>query len=489
MRIVKRFLLILACLLALCLSAYADGQTGSITLHFNRNETPVAGARFRAYLVAEDAGSGEYVLTDRYRAYPVDLGEDPQALTETLAAYIRRDGLPCSADGVTDAAGVLILTDLPEGLYLILGDRVEASGADVIPADCLLSVPARHGFNVDADVKSEVKLPEPPETLVRRVLKIWNDAGHERQRPAEVTAQLLRDGEVYDTVRLSRENNWRHTWDGLDASCRWEVTELDCPGYTVRAGLSGVTFTLTNTYASDTPPDQPAKPAARLPQTGQLWWPVPLLAVLGALLLGLAALRRRKAAVWAVLGMLLAGCALGLTVSNRQEDRSAGRQSADLLGALTFCAPAEQSLPEGQIPDYVLDPRRDMPEQTVEGCACVAKLEIPALSLELPVISEWSYESLEIAPCRYSGSLYQNDLVIAGHNYEAHFGRLRTLTLGDEVTVTDLDGNRFRYRVSEVHQLAPEQVEEMTDSEWDLTLFTCTVGGAARLAVCCTKSE
>ena len=141
------------------------------------------------------------------------------------------------------------------------------------------------------------------------------------------------------------------------------------------------------------------------------------------------------------------------------------------------------------IPDYVLDPSRDMPVREIDGIAYAALLEIPALELELPVLAEWSYDNLRLGPCRYSGSVYQNDMVIAGHNYSTQFGALRTLSLGDRVFVTDMDGNRFVFEVAEFHTLAPEQVEEMTGSEWDLTLFTCTVGGATRLAVCCTRIE
>ena len=65
-----------------------------------------------------------------------------------------------------------------------------------------------------------------------------------------------------------------------------------------------------------------------------------------------------------------------------------------------------------------------MPEYTLKSLgdvACIGILEIPALDLNL-VISSWSYSSLRLAPCRYSGSAYKGDLVIAAHNYQSHFG-------------------------------------------------------------------
>ena len=140
---------------------------------------------------------------------------------------------------------------------------------------------------------------------------------------------------------------------------------------------------------------------------------------------------------------------------------------------------------EQEIPDYILDPNREMPVLEADGNLYIGILKIPALNLELPVMSDWSYPQLRTAPCRYAGSAYQDDLVIAAHNYRRHFGLLGTLAAGDEVRFTDVDGNVFLYSVMEIQVLPPTAVEEMTDSGYGLTLFTCTPGGRMRLAVRC----
>lgn len=148
---------------------------------------------------------------------------------------------------------------------------------------------------------------------------------------------------------------------------------------------------------------------------------------------------------------------------------------------------------DGQnIPDYVLNPDMDMPEYTLKSLgdvACIGILEIPALDLELPVISSWSYSSLRLAPCRYSGSAYKGDLVIAAHNYQSHFGGLRTLPEGSEVFFTDAVGNRFSYYVAVTEALTPWSVDDMTSGEWPLTLFTCTLDSQNRVTVRCEYSE
>lgn len=147
---------------------------------------------------------------------------------------------------------------------------------------------------------------------------------------------------------------------------------------------------------------------------------------------------------------------------------------------------------EQNIPDYILNPDMDMPEYTLSSLgdvACIGILEIPALNLELPVISSWSYSSLRLAPCRYSGSAYKGDLVIAAHNYQSHFGGLRTLPEGSEVFFTDAVGNRFSYYVAVTEALTPWSVDDMTSGEWPLTLFTCTLDSQNRVTVRCEYSE
>lgn len=143
---------------------------------------------------------------------------------------------------------------------------------------------------------------------------------------------------------------------------------------------------------------------------------------------------------------------------------------------------------EIEYPDYVINPNMEMPEGLVNGYSCIGVLRIPALELELPIISEWDYTKLKTSPCRYSGSVYLDNMTICAHNYRSHFGLLRELRIDDTVTFTDMDGNEFVYHVAEVEILQPTAIEEMMNNEWDLTLFTCTIGGTSRVTVRCEKA-
>lgn len=130
-----------------------------------------------------------------------------------------------------------------------------------------------------------------------------------------------------------------------------------------------------------------------------------------------------------------------------------------------------------------------MPTATIEGQNYIGILEIPAIGLCLPVIGECSNESLKLAPCRYAGSVYTNDLILAGHNYTSHFAGLSNLTTGNSVCFTAMDGRTFHYEVVKSETLLPTAVEQMESGGWDLTLFTCTYGGKSRVTVRCTQTE
>nr|WP_325196758.1 sortase [uncultured Oscillibacter sp.] len=187
-------------------------------------------------------------------------------------------------------------------------------------------------------------------------------------------------------------------------------------------------------------------------------------------------------------GLLLVAAALFLTVYNLWDERRATETAAQTMEEMAPLV-AEAVMPEESgeevIPDYLLDPGMDRPTVEIGGRDYIGTLEIPALELSLPVISRWSYPNLKIAPCRYAGDTYEDHLIIAGHNYQSHFGRLKELLPGDLVQFTDVDGNVFSYSVVETEILKKTDVEELESGDWDLTLFTCTIGGKTRVTVRC----
>lgn len=185
-----------------------------------------------------------------------------------------------------------------------------------------------------------------------------------------------------------------------------------------------------------------------------------------------------------VFGAVLILAALSLFTWNQYEASKAESAVQQIVPQIIrYIEYAEPSGKEPEPPPDPYDPAMTVAE--INGHGYVGYLEIPALELSLPVMSEWDYERLKISPCRYAGSAKTNDLVIAAHNYEKHFGRLKDLSAGDTVIFTDMDGIVRHYTVSAAEVLSAEGVEEMTSGEYDLTLFTCTYGGQSRMTVRC----
>ena len=63
------------------------------------------------------------------------------------------------------------------------------------------------------------------------------------------------------------------------------------------------------------------------------------------------------------------------------------------------------------------------------------------------------------SPCRYSGSAYLKNMIIAGHNYRTHFSGIKRLNTGDSVVFTDADGNVFSYEVAEIETVGGYDIE------------------------------
>lgn len=191
-------------------------------------------------------------------------------------------------------------------------------------------------------------------------------------------------------------------------------------------------------------------------------------------------------------GLLLIAAALALAAYNVIDAQRAARSAAQALEALSQTTAASAAEPEDasadDAPAYLADPEMPMPTVSFDGNDYIGRVDIPSLGLSLPVISEWSYPRLKIAPCRYTGSAYLDNLIIAAHNYSSHFGNLNRLNNGDTVTFTDVDGNQFTYAVSLIEDLPGTAIEEMQAGEWDLTLFTCTLGGRSRITVRCERT-
>ena len=189
-------------------------------------------------------------------------------------------------------------------------------------------------------------------------------------------------------------------------------------------------------------------------------------------------MKANRGTVWINAGLLLIAAALFLSVYNEWESHEARDSARQVIAQLCDALPTEAGEPT-TLPDV----QREMPVKTINGRDYIGVLSIPSLELELPVISQWDYPALKVAPCRYSGSLYQDNLIICAHNYASHFGKLKELQPGDIVLFTDMDEHVVTFQMVERETLNPMDTEGMEAGDWDLTLFTCTIDGQTRVTI------
>ncbi len=203
------------------------------------------------------------------------------------------------------------------------------------------------------------------------------------------------------------------------------------------------------------------------------------------------------------LGTVLLLSALFLVLYNVLEDQKSGEKTAGVLQELkseipeyttllTTMATGEQydlyetseSTTETVVPE--------METAVVDGNAYIGFISIPELDVELPVLGNWSYPNLKIAPCLYQGNIVTDDMIICAHNYSTHFGRIKTLHTDSEIIFTEISGKETRYTVMNIEELPGTAVDEIrfgNADDWDLTLFTCTLSGQSRVTVRAVRTE
>lgn len=194
-----------------------------------------------------------------------------------------------------------------------------------------------------------------------------------------------------------------------------------------------------------------------------------------------------------VLGLLCLSASSGLLIYNHQENTEAGTAAHNVLRDMQEVVPTVHqeavTLPSLDETEDDEEVSSEMTVTEIDGYGYIGYISLPSIDIELPVMDDWDYTRLKIAPCRQFGSTKSGDLVIAAHNYTRHFGKLSQLKYGDLLSFTDMDGNITVYTVADIEILQPTQVDEVKDSPWALTLYTCTYGGQSRVVVRCAVAD
>ena len=260
------FLTLFCCLLPMTLFADSDFMNLTVTC-------PVSNMQVSLYRVADV----NYKLVDAFSKYSIDLKQDVQGAANALENRILMDGIEADACVTSDSLGNASFTGLESGIYLVVGKEVIQDGVFYMPQVSLVSLTG----DLSVDLKYETS--DKPSRI--HVLKVWKK-DNKKSRPKSIEVCLLRsDGIVVDKVKLNSDNQWSYTWDNLSTSYTYSVMETSVPsGYKESCTREKDTIVLTNTGNLT---DKVKKKDEVLPNSGQLWWPVPVLLFVGLVLFGL----------------------------------------------------------------------------------------------------------------------------------------------------------------------------------------------------------
>lgn len=305
----------------------------------------LSGMEWSLYRVGSNVGNNDYSLEDDFKDYSVSLKNlstsEMLDVANTLENYAILDAIPPLNNGTTNEDGTVIFADLESGLYLLSGKSVIIDDKKYIPSAILVEVEENSEVAFQLTSYPKFTVNTISNTVIEyTVKKIWlNDDDDLENRPSDIVVELYQNGELAQTVSLNDDNEWSYSWKSLDSD-QWYVKEVEIPkNYMVIYRTDEVVYLIVNTHedggdftdtnsntsmgsnnsdsdfntttasVSDSSNSDEASSKVttdstdnskssntsnntttnndidKLPQTGQLWWPVPILTVSGLVLI------------------------------------------------------------------------------------------------------------------------------------------------------------------------------------------------------------
>lgn len=272
-------LLVMASVTGVSAEEFDPQRTGSITVTLAEqyDKIPIVGAQLQVYYIATVAADGalRYSYTEEFARTGIPL-DDPE-LAAKLDGYLSQQDLPF-IQMRTDENGTASCADLPLGLYFIRQVNTVEGFAPCTPFLVTVPMESEEGYVYDVNASPKTEVAKLTTITIR---KVWN-TDDSTSAAQSVTVQLLRSGKVVETAVLNESNHWQVTYTDMPESDEYSIQEVNVPkGFTATYHRSGYVFTVTNT--------------STLIQTGQVVWPIPVLAFAGVMLIaGGSALLQKK---------------------------------------------------------------------------------------------------------------------------------------------------------------------------------------------------
>lgn len=258
----------------------------TLNIYHSYGDKPLSDVKFSIYHIADITEQVQFNVKDTFKQYPINFdaiydSTEWYILADTLANYIKIDSIPATNTITTNSEGKATLSDLKVGLYLGVAEEVSINNKTIQTKPFLVSLPnidERNDiwtYNITVNTKTDEDINENINLFVE---KIWENKEADIAAPSSIIVGLYCNGKQYDTVVLSEENDWKHSWINLNKDLEWTIKEIEVPpNYTVSYEVYRSNITITNTYENektDTEDEEDEENTendeSKLPTTGQL---------------------------------------------------------------------------------------------------------------------------------------------------------------------------------------------------------------------------
>lgn len=299
---------LLICLVALCMvmfcplsvqaaTPFDPTAEASLTLHYQKEEQVFSNLSISIYRVAEAFPDGTFELIEPFSSCPINIHDiTVQELWKntavTLNSYIVADGLAPYREESTNESGIVTFEQLETGLYLVSEVVAENNSGTYVFNQFMVYLPTlEQDGSFDYDVEAKPKGVEYVPKTEYRVTKLWQDTEKQTSRPEEITVDIFKDGELWETQILGASNNWSYVWYVSDEEqSSWAVVERSVlEEYNVTVQKTGGTFLIINTHKSiQEIPDSP-----QTGDTSNITLYIMLMCISGIILIVLGVYNRR----------------------------------------------------------------------------------------------------------------------------------------------------------------------------------------------------
>ncbi|MBR5513564.1 MAG: hypothetical protein IKV85_06220, partial [Ruminococcus sp.] len=336
-----------------CISTVASAKTkGKLTMICECDDKPVQGLKWNLYRIGS-MSNGKIILEGDFAKLPVDMSDiSASGLTDsasTLREFAFIYNYKTVDSGNSKKDGTVEMEYDEAGVYLVAAYNYTKNGVTFIstPAIFYLDPEEETEKTIYPKITNEAVLTGEMQRF--QLVKVWENDENLPTKPTEIVVDIYRNHKFYETVILSEKNNWSYSWEE-EISAEWSMIERVIPtGCAVVYKKDGRKYIVENTYVPDfrfdwelnfPPPvveetttattittiettsttatkdieavdsdttttttsttttttatttkktTSKVTTTSKLPQTGQLWWPVPVMAGAGLVLIATGA--------------------------------------------------------------------------------------------------------------------------------------------------------------------------------------------------------